>query len=129
MVANIRKSIAERELKTLAQKMNLSKTELHLINFENSIGSGNVVSLEIRSEACTEIITEFGKKGLKSEIVATRVACNTQKYLDASVVVGRYLADPLLIPMAMSGGDKFSTLPPTKHTTTNINIIKKNFLI
>ena len=39
--------------------------------------------------------------------------------------MGRYLADQLLVPMALAGGGKFRTLSPTKHTTTNIEIIKK----
>ena len=38
--------------------------------------------------------------------------------------VGRYLADQLLVPMAVAGGGKFRTMPPTRHTLTNIDIIK-----
>ena len=37
--------------------------------------------------------------------------------------VGRHLADQLLLPMALAGGGKFRTLSPTKHTTTNAQII------
>jgi RNA 3'-terminal phosphate cyclase (ATP) len=39
--------------------------------------------------------------------------------------VGRYLADQLLVPMALAGGGKFRTLSPTQHTKTNVEIIKK----
>jgi RNA 3'-terminal phosphate cyclase (ATP) len=39
--------------------------------------------------------------------------------------VGRYLADQLLVPLALAGGGKFRTLSPTQHTKTNVEIIKK----
>ncbi len=31
----------------------------------------------------------------------------------------------MLVPMAMAGGGSFTTLPASRHTTTNIEIIKK----
>lgn len=40
-------------------------------------------------------------------------------------MVGPHLADQLLIPMALSGGGKFSTVGPTDHTLTNIDTIKQ----
>jgi len=41
------------------------------------------------------------------------------------VVAGEYLADQLLIPMAMARGGSFSTLPLSRHSTTNIEVIGK----
>ncbi|KPA15104.1 protein belonging to Uncharacterized protein family UPF0027 [Candidatus Magnetomorum sp. HK-1] len=123
-VANIKESIARRELKTLAYKLELTDEELHFENIENSMGPGNVVLLEICSEACTEIFTGFGQKGVTAEKVATKVARSALKYLRQPVVAGKYLADQLLIPLAMAGGGIFSTLLPSNHTTTNMEIIK-----
>ena len=34
------------------------------------------------------------------------------------------LADQLLLPMAIAGGGRFTTLQPTEHTLTNIGIIE-----
>jgi len=39
--------------------------------------------------------------------------------------VGKYLADQLLIPFAMAGGGSFITLPPSRHTMTNIEVVKQ----
>jgi RNA 3'-terminal phosphate cyclase (ATP) len=38
--------------------------------------------------------------------------------------VGRFLADQLMVPMALAGGGGFMTLPPTRHTTTNAEVIQ-----
>ncbi len=38
--------------------------------------------------------------------------------------VGGYLADQLLVPMALAGGGAFRTLPPSRHTLTNIEVLK-----
>jgi RNA 3'-terminal phosphate cyclase (ATP) len=44
--------------------------------------------------------------------------------LKSEAPVGRFLADQLLIPMALAGGGKFRTLAPSNHTRTNIEVVK-----
>jgi RNA 3'-terminal phosphate cyclase (ATP) len=39
--------------------------------------------------------------------------------------VGPYLADQLLLPMALAGGGSFRTLAPTLHLTTNAEVIRR----
>ena len=39
--------------------------------------------------------------------------------------MGKHLADQLLIPLAMAGGGSFRTLPLTRHTTTNMEMVKR----
>ncbi|MCP4347271.1 MAG: RNA 3'-terminal phosphate cyclase, partial [Desulfobacterales bacterium] len=67
----------------------------------------------------------FGQKGVRAEQVANRTLKQAREYTEADVPVGKYLADQLLIPMVLAGSGKIKTLSPTKHTTTNIEIIKK----
>ena len=43
----------------------------------------------------------------------------------SGVPVGRYLADQLMVPMALAGGGEFMTLPLSRHSTTNIEVLKK----
>jgi len=81
--------------------------------------------VEVERDNITEVITGFGEKGVSAEKVARRAVKSVQEYLASNVPVGRYLADQLLVPMAMAGGGKFRTLSPTNHTTTNAEIIKK----
>ena len=95
------------------------------VEVENSQGPGNILIVEIESENITEVFTGFGEKGIPAEKVAKRAARSVQEYLAFDVPVGRYLADQLLIPMALAGGGQFRTLSPTRHTITNVEIIKK----
>jgi RNA 3'-terminal phosphate cyclase (ATP) len=126
-VANLPVSIANRELKVVREKLEWNKEVLKAVEVENSQGPGNILTLEIESENITEVFTGFGEKGTSAEKVAKRAVKSVLEYLAVNVPVGRYLADQLLIPMALAGGGKFRTLSPTKHTKTNVEIIK-NFL-
>jgi RNA 3'-terminal phosphate cyclase (ATP) len=124
-VANLPVSIANRELKVIREKLEWGGEQLEAVEVENSQGPGNILIVEIESENITEVFTGFGEKGVSAEKVAKRTVKSAQEYLALNVPVGRYLADQLLIPMALAGGGKFRTLSPTKHTTTNAEIIKK----
>ena len=124
-VANLPVKIANRELKVIREKLEWSRELLKAVNVENSQGPGNILTVEVESENITEVFTGFGEKGVFAEKVAKRAVKAVQEYLALNVPVGRYLADQLLIPMALAGGGKFRTLSPTQHTTTNAEIIKK----
>jgi RNA 3'-terminal phosphate cyclase (ATP) len=124
-VANLPVKIAHRELKVVSEKLEWGSELLKAVEIENSQGPGNILTVEIESENITEVFTGFGERGISAEKVAKRTVKSVREYLASDVPVGRYLADQLLIPMAMAGGGKFRTLSPTKHTTTNIEIIKK----
>ncbi len=125
VVANLPVKIAHREIKVIKEKLEWNREELRTVEVENSQGPGNILTIEIESEYITEVFTGFGERGVSAEKVANRTAKSVREYLAYDVPVGRYLADQLLIPMAMAGGGKFRTLSPTKHTRTNIDIIKE----
>ena len=124
-VANLPVKIANRELKVIREKLEWGRELLKAVNVENTQGPGNILTVEIESENITEVFTGFGEKGVSAEKVAKRTVKAVQEYLALNVPVGRYLADQLLVPMVLAGGAKFRTLSPTKHTQTNVEIIKK----
>jgi RNA 3'-terminal phosphate cyclase (ATP) len=124
-VANLPVNIANRELKVIREKLEWSRELLKVVEVENSQGPGNILTVEIESENITEVFTGFGERGVSAEKVANGTVKSVREYLVHDVPVGRYLADQLLIPMAMAGGGKFRTLSPSEHTRTNIEIIKK----
>jgi RNA 3'-terminal phosphate cyclase len=58
------------------------------------------------------------------------ISRRARAYLAAGVPVGSHLADQLLVPMAMAashgtGAIRFCTVAPTRHTATNIEVIRK----
>ena len=124
-VSNLPIDIAHRELKVVGKKMQWEEDSLKVINIENGRGPGNILTITIEGRNITEVFTGFGEKGVPAEKVAERTVGQVKEYLAFDIPVGRHLADQLLIPMAMAGGGRFRTLSPTKHTTTNMEIIKK----
>lgn len=46
-----------------------------------------------------------------------------RRYLASEVAIGEHLADQLLVPVALAQGGVFTTLAPSRHTRTNIDII------
>jgi RNA 3'-terminal phosphate cyclase (ATP) len=79
--------------------------------------------LEIEAENVTEVFTAFGERGIRAEAVADNAASQARRYLASEVAVGEHLADQLLVPMALAKGGVFTTLAPSRHTRTNIDII------
>lgn len=125
LVANLPITIAQRELKVIAKKMSWPNEWTNAEMAEGSAGPGNVVTIEVESENVTEVFTGFGERGLRSEAVAEKAVQEARRYLGSEAAVGEYLADQLLIPAAMVRGGSFTTLPLSRHTTTNIEVISK----
>jgi len=125
MVSRLPRKIAERELAVIKKELAFSPLQLHDEEITDSPGPGNVVSVEVESEHVTEVFTAFGRRGVPAEEVALEVVAEAGEYLSSGVPVGKHLADQLLIPMALAGGGSFRTLFPTRHTATNIEVIRK----
>jgi RNA 3'-terminal phosphate cyclase (ATP) len=123
LVANLPRSIAERELKVVRDRLSWKKDSSQAVEVE-SAGPGNALLLEVASEQVTEVFTSFGERGVRAEEVARRAAREARRYLETPVAVGEHLADQLLVPMALAGGGSFTTLPLSSHAVTNIEIVK-----
>ena len=124
-VARLPRKIAERELKVVRDRLGWGAECCSVQEAATSRGPGNILCIEIASENVTEIFTGFGELGVSAEKVAEKAVREAEQYLAAGVTVGHYLADQLLLPMALAGGGRFRTLPPSRHMTTNIEVIRK----
>lgn len=123
IVSQLPRHIAERELKTLAERLPIDSAHLKVIEETRAAGPGNVVLVFVRSDQLTEVFAGFGRKGLPAERVAEMVARETEDYLNHGAPVGPHLADQLLLPLALGAGGRFLTSPPTQHTRTNIEVL------
>jgi RNA 3'-terminal phosphate cyclase (ATP) len=124
LVAHLPRHIAEREIKVLRDKLSWDRGCFQVEEVEESRGPGNVLIVEIESEEVTEVFTGFGERGVRAEQVAARTAKAVREYLKSEAPVGPYLADQLLIPMALAGGGRFLTMAPTLHTRTNAEVVE-----
>ena len=125
LLAGLPRRIGERETSTVVKALNWPVTKTEICELPPEQGPGNVVLLEIESEHVTEVFTGFGSRGVKSEDVAQQAIAACKSYLVADVPVGKCLADQLLLPFALAGSGAFSTLPLSRHATTNIEIIQQ----
>ena len=123
-LADLPDVIARRELAVLAKKLGMTDDELHIEHVSDSVGPGNVLTLDLGFEHVTEVLTGFGELQKTSERVAYEVTDAAKDYLGSDAPVGRHLADQLMIPMAMAGGGRFRALPLTRHSTTNAHVIE-----
>jgi RNA 3'-terminal phosphate cyclase (ATP) len=124
VVAGLPRNIAERELGVIRHGTGWPAECFEVVELPPEFGPGNVVMIEVEAECGTEVFTGFGQKGVWAETVAHGALKQCLRYLDAGVPVGDCLADQLLLPLALAGGGSFLTLPLTRHSQTNIEVIR-----
>ena len=117
--------IAERELAVVKQKLSWSDGQLLMREINRNQGPGNVLLITLEHEHVTEVFTGFAERGVAAEVVAKGAVSKAQKYLSSNATVSSYLADQLLLPMALAGGGSFTTTEWSQHAATNAEIIKK----
>ena len=64
-------------------------------------------------------------RGKPSEEVISEVANMAKHFVDSGAAVDRFLADQLLIYMAIANGGCYSTEKISTHTETNMEVIKR----
>ena len=124
-VAALPMHIAERELAVVGRMLEWSAEQLTLHALPNDVGPGNVLMLTIEHANVTEVFTGFGERGVRAEAVARAAALEARAYLNASAPIDRYLADQLLLPLALAGGGSFVTTDVTQHLRSNALVIEK----
>ncbi|MDA7881005.1 RNA 3'-terminal phosphate cyclase [Akkermansiaceae bacterium] len=122
-VAHIPSSIAEREAKMARRLLEWPEDTVQIVEAPESAGPGNCFALEVAREHITERVTTFGAHNVSAEKVAKAAVKAMNDYLNSPAVVGRQLADQLLLPLALVGSGQFITMNPSNHTQTNCRII------
>jgi RNA 3'-terminal phosphate cyclase (ATP) len=125
LLASLPRHIAERELRTVVERLNWSQDSSSVRTFDGLSGPGNVLLVEVESEHVTEIATGFGEVGVAAEAVADQALKETRRYLVAGVPVGAHLADQLLTVLALGQGGVFRTLALSRHALTNVQVIRR----
>jgi RNA 3'-terminal phosphate cyclase (ATP) len=95
------------------------------IDVTDSISAGNCIAIGIAGNNRRIIFTGFGAKGKPSEKVINEVTTEARDFLNSDAAIDHYLADQLLIYMAIRKKGRFTTNLLSKHLTTNIEVIKK----
>ena len=122
-IAGLPFDIADRELATARKYLDWPEEAFACRQLPDALGPGNVLMLEARFEQAAEIVTGFGKLGTSGESLARTAAQRMAGFLASSAFAGPYLADQLLLPFALAGGGAFTTVKPSQHTRTAVDII------
>ena len=124
VVANLSRQIGERELSVIAGRLGWP-AEMLTVEARQGAGPGNCVMAFLDYGAVSEVFTAFGRQGVSAERVGHELLRDVQAYLSLEAPVGPYLADQLLLPMALGAGGRFITGLPTEHTLTHRDIINR----
>lgn len=119
-------NIAEREIATARKLLSDWPEEaFNVRQLPEEQGPGNALMLEASFEHTAEIVTGFGKLGVSAESLAKTAAHRMAGYLSSDAFAGPYLADQLLLPFALAGGGRFTTVKPSQHARTAAEVIER----
>ena len=116
--------VAQRQRKLLLQS-GLNIRDIEHIEVEDSDGPGNCVMIRLCGSERTTVFTAFGMRGKPSEKVINEVVGLAEDFLAPNVTIDRFLADQLLIYMAIAKAGSFTTNELSSHLQTNMEVIKK----
>ncbi len=123
LLANLPQHIAEREIEIL--RKTLGEKSDYKVEVVESGGPGNAIVIKQKNDHITMTFTAFGKKGLPALRLAEDVIRQWKFYNTSDAPVDSYLADQLLLPLALAGSGEFVTTEPTQHTQTSKFIIEQ----
>ncbi|MFL0357472.1 RNA 3'-terminal phosphate cyclase [Erythrobacter sp. GH1-10] len=126
IIAGVPFDVAERELgamrKVLADWPEEAFTSRQLSANE---GPGNALLATARFEHVTEVMSGFGKLGLRAEKIGKTTAKRMAGYLASGAFAGPYLQDQLLLPFALARGGAFTSVKLSQHTRTAMDLIER----
>lgn len=119
LISRLPMTIAERELVVVDGFCH----ETHAKDIKNSFGQGNALLITMEYDNVSEVFVGFGERGVSAESIAHKTLERAKEYSASSAVVSEYLADQLLLPMALAGGGSFTATEWSLHSETNAEII------
>jgi RNA 3'-terminal phosphate cyclase (ATP) len=125
MVAGLPGAIAVRELAAVEKILGWPEDARKIVQLPERVGPGNIVMVEAEFANVTEMTSGFGKLGVPAEAVGEHAAKRMAGYLASTAAVGPYLADQLLLPLALAGGGSFTTVKPSQHSQTAADVISR----
>lgn len=123
IVAGVARQVAERELECVTRAFDGVRTAI--LELPQREGPGNAITLTLECEHATEVFCGFGERGRSAEAVASAIVRAARAYVVSGAAVAEHLADQLVLPIALAGAGKFTTMKPSGHLLTNIAVIEK----
>ncbi|ENV34076.1 RNA 3'-terminal phosphate cyclase [Acinetobacter gerneri] len=119
---NIPHDIATRELEVLSNRLELT-TQKQL--YPQGISQGNSAFVLAEFEQHIQVFSALGEKRKSAENVAKDLAKDVKNYLNSDAIADEYLADQLLLPLALGKGGEFTAQVISEHTRTQAMLIER----
>jgi len=126
-VANLDRGIAERQKKQASRRL-AGKDLRHEIELRDlaSIGKGTILLLAAEFEHSQACYFGLGEIRKRAERVADEACDGLFHLLKGDGVVDEYLADQLVVPLALAAGEsRFTTPIVTQHLLTNVAVVRR----
>lgn len=123
IICRLPESIIGREVKEIQKLSKKTFPIVETIEFKSQ-SAGNLIMIQQEYEKITNVFTGFGSIKLSSEKVAEMVFDEYNAFNKSEAPVGEYLADQLLLPMALAGKGEMIISERTLHFDTNIEVIQ-----
>lgn len=133
IVANLPVDIARRELATLRAALGWpapadpEAEAAEIVHTDACTGAGNAVLARVDFEHVRELVIAHGERGRAAERVAAGCADELRGYLRATAPVGEYLADQLLVPLALTRGGRLRVVTWSSHAETQRLLLRTWF--
>lgn len=124
-VAGVPAGVAKRELDCIGQGMGWEEEQLLACVLPAEYGPGNVLLVTLEHEHVTEVFSGFGEKAVRAETVAKLTLEHARRYIASGAAVGEWLADQIMLPMALAGGGSFTADRLSLHALTNAEVIAR----
>jgi RNA 3'-terminal phosphate cyclase (ATP) len=107
---------------TLNKKLKLDTQKQFRLN---GISQGNTLYVKIKYENNVQLFTALGEMRKSAEQIANHLAEQVTQYMKSNAAVDEYLADQLLLPLALGQGGEFTAQCISEHTRTQAAMIEK----
>ncbi len=124
VMANLPRHIAERQIARIQKELEWEVGEDAIEEIKPSFSACNAVILEARTAQGVHCAASVGDIKTRAEVVAARAIADMQSWQDSTAGVGEHLADQLLTPMTIMGGE-FSCAQWSSHAATNVETMRK----
>ncbi len=125
VVAHLDESIGQKEVRAAVRRLNWAEVDISVERADHAKCPGNVVLVTAHLKETTEVTVGFGRYGARASKVGNEAGVAMKHFVESGAAVGRRLADQIILPLALAGGGRFTTLPLSKHSATQIEIIGK----
>lgn len=127
LTSGIASSVADREMKKLFSAFGLDRSQVWVRHPVGTACPGNAVLIRAASSYGSPgtLTSSYGDRGKRAERVASESIMGMKRYLESSAPVDEFLADQLLVPLALAGGGSFVATALTPHFHSQVDVISQ----